>query len=61
MSKQIGHITASTIDIICFVDTEGIGSLVMIAGGASASITAIMPFGVYTIAADFEAVFNPCL
>ena len=58
MYKQIGHITASN---ICFVDTEGIGTLVMIAGGASASITAIMPFGVYTIAADFEAVFNPCL
>ena len=33
MYKQIGHLTASTIDNICFVDTESTSTLVIIAGG----------------------------
>ena len=36
MYKQFGHLTASTIDNICFVDTEeSTSTLVIIAGGLS--------------------------
>ena len=31
MYKQIGHLTASTIDNICFVDTESTSTLVIVA------------------------------
>ena len=59
MYKQIGHLTASTIDNICFVDTESTSTLVIIAGGASASITATMPVGVYHSCYTCKMVYMP--
>ena len=34
MSKQIGHVTASVIDKICFADKDGISTLVITGSGA---------------------------